>query len=155
MKLYEIDQEIESCIDPETGEIIDLERLDQLLMERDAKIENVALWVKNLRAEAEALKKEKMMFADRQKAAENKIKSLEYYLSRATGHEPFKTDRVDIRFRRSDAVVVSDDADISKLPDNLKTISITPNKTEIKKALKAGEEYEGFSLETRQNIQIK
>ena len=155
MKLYEIDQGIESCIDPETGEIIDLEMLDHLMMERDRKIENVALWVKNLKAEAEALKKEKMVFADRQKVAENKIKSLEYYLARATDHTPFKTDRVDIRFRRSEAVVVSDDADINALPEALKTVSVTPNKTEIKKALKDGAEFKGFTLETRQNIQIR
>ena len=155
MKLYEIDRGIEECIDPETGEIIDLEMLDHLIMERDRKIENVALWVKNLKAEAEALKKEKMVFADRQKAAENKIRSLEYYLARATGYTPFKTDRVDIRYRKSDAVIQSDGADLSKLPEELLNVTIAPNKAEIKKALKAGEQVDGFTLETRQNIQIR
>lgn len=34
MKLYEIEQAIMDCIDMETGEIIDAEKLDQLQMER-------------------------------------------------------------------------------------------------------------------------
>ena len=43
MKLYEIDEAIMACIDAETGEIIDADKLDKLTMERDAKIENVDL----------------------------------------------------------------------------------------------------------------
>ena len=67
MKLYEIDQAIMDCIDMETGEIVNEELLNDLQMERDAKIENVALWIKELKAEAEALKAEKLAFAERQK----------------------------------------------------------------------------------------
>lgn len=48
MRLYEIEQAIMDCIDEETGEIIDLERLNQLMMDKQKKIEGVALWVKNL-----------------------------------------------------------------------------------------------------------
>ena len=59
MTIYEIDQAIMNCVDVETGEIIDTEQLDKLQMERDAKLENVACWIKDLKAEAEALKNEK------------------------------------------------------------------------------------------------
>ena len=52
--LYDIDQDILDCVDLETGEILDTEKLDALQMEREAKLEGVALWVKDLRAEAEA-----------------------------------------------------------------------------------------------------
>ena len=48
MKLYEIDEQILNCIDAETGEIIDADMLNALQMERDAKIEGVALWIKDL-----------------------------------------------------------------------------------------------------------
>ena len=58
MNLYQINEEIEKCIDTETGEILDLEALDKLAMERDTKIENLACWYKNLMADAEALKAE-------------------------------------------------------------------------------------------------
>lgn len=56
--LYEIDADIVNCIDTETGEILDFDSLDALNMERDAKIEGVALYVKQLQAEAEAIKAE-------------------------------------------------------------------------------------------------
>ena len=46
MKLYEIDEAIMACIDAETGEIIDADKLDKLTMERDAKIENVKISIK-------------------------------------------------------------------------------------------------------------
>ena len=59
MNLYEIDQEIMNCVDMETGEIIDPARLDELQMDRDIKIENIACWIKNLYADAEAFKTEK------------------------------------------------------------------------------------------------
>lgn len=41
MTLYEIDAEIEACIDGETGEVLDYEKLDGLQIERDRKIENI------------------------------------------------------------------------------------------------------------------
>ena len=65
MKLYEIDNAILDCIDLETGEVIDTERLDALNMERDAKVENVACWIKDLMAEANAIKVEKLALAQR------------------------------------------------------------------------------------------
>ena len=81
MNLYDIDAKIMECVDVETGEIIDEDMLNALTMERDAKVENIALWIKNLKAEAEALKVEKDAFAKRQKTAENQMNSLKQYLS--------------------------------------------------------------------------
>ena len=51
MTLYEIDDAILNCIDEETGEIIDAEQLDKLYMEKEEKLENIALWIKDLKAE--------------------------------------------------------------------------------------------------------
>ena len=73
MNLYEINKEMLGCWDAETGEILDEARLDELQIERDEKIENIACWIKNLRAEKDALKAEKEVFAQRQKTVENKI----------------------------------------------------------------------------------
>ena len=81
--LYEIDMQILSCIDQETGEMIDPERLENLYMERNQKIENVALWIKNLESDVLALKAEKEAFAARQKAAENKVDGLKKWLAAA------------------------------------------------------------------------
>ena len=57
--LYEIDTAIYSCIDPESGEVIDTAQLDSLLMERSKKLEAVALWIKNLDSDAAAIKAER------------------------------------------------------------------------------------------------
>ena len=76
MNLYQINAEIENCIDTETGEILDVEALNNLALERDTKIENLACWYKNLMADAEALKAEKNAFAEREKAAKNKLSRL-------------------------------------------------------------------------------
>lgn len=77
--LYEINSQIEqawgAAVDPDTGEIINedaLQELDGLTMQREEKLENLALFYKNLSAEAEALKAEKMRLAARQAAAEKK-----------------------------------------------------------------------------------
>lgn len=77
MNLYEIDREILACIDYETGEILDSQRLEMLEMEKEKKIENIGLWIKNLEAEAEALKKEKDAFAAREKSAKKQSRSAE------------------------------------------------------------------------------
>jgi len=78
MKLYEIDREIESLVDPGTGEILDFEAFTSLQMAREAKIENMALWAKNLTAEADAIKAERNNLTDRERAARNKADSLKY-----------------------------------------------------------------------------
>ena len=59
MNLYEIDNAILECVDMETGEIIDMDKLSGLQMVRDQKIENIGCWIKNLLSDAEALKSEK------------------------------------------------------------------------------------------------
>lgn len=56
MNLYKIEEEILKCVDTETGEIINVEALNALKMQRDTKIENIALWIKNLLSDAEQLR---------------------------------------------------------------------------------------------------
>ena len=81
MTLYEIDNAILECIDLETGEIIDIDKLNELQLKKETKIENVALWIKDLKAEAEAIKAEKLALAERQRVAENKAESLKRWLA--------------------------------------------------------------------------
>ena len=153
MNLYEINERILDCVDPETGEVVDIRMLEELQMERDSKIENIALWIKNLLSDAEELDREKKKLADRQRISENKAKSLKEYLSRFVNGEKFKTPRVSISWRKSESVSVDD---ISSVPDRfLKYSDPAPDKTAIKKAIKSGEDVPGARLIEGKNIQIK
>ena len=151
--LYEINEAILNCVDMETGEIIDGDRLNELQMAFDDKVENIALWIKNLLAEAEAVKAEKNNLAKRQQVCENKAKSLKEYLSKFLAGEKFKTSKVSISYRKSESVEVED---ITKLGnDYLKYSDPTVDKTKVKKALKDGVELEGVKLVENNSIQIK
>ena len=149
MTIYEIDNEIMSCIDMETGEVIDTDKLNELQMERDAKIENVALWIKELKAEAEAIKNEKQTLAERQRVAENKAESLKNWLAYALNGEKFKTSKCSISYRNSESVEVTDEGlnNLMKEHDELLTYKAPePNKTAIKQALKDGLNVAGVQL---------
>lgn len=153
MTLYEIDQKLLDCIDLETGEILNEERLNELQMERNEKLEKVALWIKELNAEADALKAEKQAFADRQKAAENKAESLKKWLANALAGEKFKTTKVMVSFRKTKSVEV---ADIFALDENyVKYLEPTADKAAIKKAIEAGEIVKGAQLVEGTSISIK
>jgi len=151
--LYEIDSAITSCLDTETGEIIDENRLNELLIERDFKLEGVALWVKNLESDAEAIGNEIDALKKRQKTAQNKAVSLRRWLSNAMTAAVFETPRVRISFRKSTVTTI----DESLLPKKwcTKKVIISPDKEAIKAALKAGQKIRGACLTENQNIQIK
>lgn len=157
MNLFQIDEEIMNCVDMETGEIIDSAKLDELQMDRDIKIENIACWIKNLVADAEALKAQKQAFADRQKSAENKAESLKKYLANYLAGQKFSTPKVAISFRKTTSVNVTD---ISQIPEQyLKYEDPKPDKTAIKAAIKAaseaGETFAGAEIVEGQSISIK
>ena len=153
MNLYDIDNAILSCVDMETGEIIDAEKLDELKMEKEQKIRNIACWVKELNAEAEALKKQKDSFAAREKAAKNKAESLKAYLSSYLGGKAAKGTEYQISFRASQATEITDEDAIPSaffIPQPGKL-----DKDGLLKALKGGAVIPGAHLIERKNIQIK
>lgn len=152
--LYEIDQEIMSCIDLETGEIVDLDKLSELQMQREEKLESVALWIKNLKAEEAALKAEKDAFAEREKQTKAKREKLSEWLTEALNGEKMSTSKVAISFRKSESVKISD---IDAIPMNyiVETITESPDKVAIKAALKNGLDVPGCELELKNNISIK
>ncbi len=153
MTLYEINDEIMSCVDMETGEVIDEEKLSNMQMAFDEKVENIALWIKNLLADAEAIKTEKNALAEREKACKNKAESLKSYLANALGGQKFSTPRVAISWRRSEAVEITEELNIPAEFWRMKDPEI--DKAGIKKALKAGVAVKGARLVTNNNMQIK
>lgn len=152
MNLYAINQEIMSCWDEETGEILDVQKFDAMQLALEDKLEGIGLYIKNLEAEAAALKAEEQAFAARRKRAENKAASLKNYLSGYLQGCPFETLRVKVSFRKSESLEVSESAVI---PEEYLKYSVDVNKAELKKAVKSGLVLDGVQLVQRNNIQIK
>ncbi len=155
MNLYEIDNAMLECIDEENGEIIDINRLEALEMERDKKISNIACWVKDLKAEAAAIKEEKQKLDKRQKVAEAKTEQLSKYLEGYLNGATYKDARCCISYRKSTAVKLDENIILERLPLDCITIKTTPSLSAIKEALNKGVEIEGAYLVTNNNIQIK
>ena len=160
--LYDIDAAILACVDQETGEIFDPAQLDALQMERAQKLEGVALWVKDLKAEAEAVKAEADKLNARKKAIDNKVESLKTWLMYALGGEKLKTPRCNVYQTHSQKVVIDDEkAMIDMLmssPFGEKFLRIKEpeiDKNALKDSLKQGYEYEFAHLEETESIVIR
>ncbi len=151
--LYDINAELLACIDKDSGEIIDVDRFDELQLEHDEKIENIGLWYKSLLADAEALKSEKQYFADREAKARAKAESLKSYLAANLNGKKFESLRVNMTYRKSQALEYDG---ISEVPKKwLRYAESTIDKMGIKSAIKKGESIEGFSIKESNNLSIK
>ena len=170
MTLYDIDAQIaaldgaaedDMLIDEETGELLSVaQALDALRMEREAKLENVACWVKNLSAEADAIREEEDRLFKRRKAAETKAANLKTWMLAAMTHEDgttdkLKTGRVMVSVKRKPPSTVVDDEAL--LPWAYKTVkqTFTLDKAAIKAAILSGEEVPGAHLEYGRSVVIK
>ena len=160
MTLYELNDTIRRAIeqgfDEETGEILDTNALEALEIQRDEKIENIALFIKNLKAEAEAIKAEKMNLAKRQQTAENKAEWLKQYLTKCLDGEKFFSPKVAVSYRKSQTVEFIDGFDVNQLPEQFqRKVEPEADKTALKNALKEGEEIYGVYLAEHNNTIIK
>lgn len=152
MTLYQIEHALLECIDFETGEINE-EAYAALQIARDEKIEATALVIKNLDAEIVALKEEKKAFEERIKRAEKSRDTCKKRLTETLAGEKFSTTKVAISFRKSESLEVAENAVIPEV--FLKYAEPTVNKDLLKKAVKAGNVFDGVQIIEKQNIQIK
>lgn len=159
--LYEINSQIMECIDTETGEILDVERLNALQMERTQKIENVALYIKELKADAEAIKAEAKALTERAKQKEATADRLKQWLTDILDGSAFETAKVKLSFRKSQKINISDEYELLSFleahgfNDCIKYKQPEISKTELTKLLKEGQEIPFAVLEASQNLQIK
>lgn len=157
MNLYEIKQEfekaIEECVDMETGEIINPTRLDELNMDLTDKRENVALYIKNLSAEAKAIDEEAKNLTNRKRVLNNKVEGLKKYLADNLEGHKFETAKVVVSFRKSEQLEINS---IKHIPTEY-LISQEPkiDKVALKNSIKQGAVINGVQVITKQNIQIK
>jgi hypothetical protein len=161
MNLYQISEDIQFFIDwmenhamENDGVIPDdaTGMLDSLQAEYSAKIENIALYVKNQNALSEALKTEEEALYKRRKTIDNRVEWLKSYLGNFL-QDKFESARCKVSFRKSTAVEV----DESRLEDsycNIKQVK-TPDKKYIKECLEAGATVDGARIVERKSVVIK
>ena len=144
MNIYEIDNVMFSLIDEETGEIKDYEAFEELQMQKEEKIENAALWHKNLIAESKAIREEEKALAERRKSLEHRAESLKNFVNRT--------------YRKSTAVEVDDEFIDYAMKNNNDLLTFKrpePNKTAIKEMLQGGFDIPHAELVERNNMSIK
>ena len=168
MRLYEIRQEIADLlergfdVDMDTGEVLDIApKLDALQMDERDKLENIALYVKGLNAEAAAIREEEKTLAERRRAKESKAQRLHEYISDymdAQGYDALETARAKLSFRTSKAVEIDEEVFrpwAEKCGDYLRYKPAEVDKKLVADALKAGADIPGARLAERRNLQVR
>ena len=131
--------------------------LEAIEGEIEVKAENYGLIMQNLEALSDGLAKESARLLERKKSIDSNIASMKNALSNtllSLDKTKFKTEHFAFSFRKSESVVIQPEVALPEEFVKTKT-TITPDKTALKKALKAGQEFDGVYIATKQNLQIK
>ncbi len=160
MKLYEINEQIEALlndVDPETGEInFDPAALDELMLAREEKLESIALAIKNIAADVNAIAQEIRTLTERKRVLENKAESIKGYLQNALAGSKFSTPKVAISYRNTKSVEINE----AKFWDNPVPAQFIrekkePDKTAIRDALENGVKIPGAEIVTKTSMTVK
>lgn len=168
MKLYELSKDYESLILAiENGDVPEeaiLDTLESITSLLDDKADNIACWIKQLTAEAEAIKAEEDKLKARRTAKLNRAERLTNYLAEClsnSGRTKIETARNVISFRKTPEKVVFDDEKkfiewaMLNADSLLNYGKPTVDRTAVRVALENGAEIEGCRIESSQNIQIR
>ena len=160
--IYELNASIKACIQydeehvvsVDDGEILNLQQFEALQMERDAKVEGLACYIKNKLADAEAIYAEINVLNYRAETLKKEAERCKAYLAGALYGEKFETPRCKITWRKSEICNV---LSMDELPDEYKRTKVTvdADKTAIKKAIKAGMEIPGAEVIQKLNMTLK
>ncbi len=148
--LYEMDRMIrelvEEHVNEDTGEISDdiAKALESMEMEREVLIEGIALQIREMKAEAAAVKIEYQKMHDRSKSIENRADSLKERLATFVGvGNKIKTARVSIHWTTSSSLRIEKE---SELPLWALRTTTSPDKRLIKDKFQTGTEEEREQL---------
>ncbi|MGX2956392.1 siphovirus Gp157 family protein [Ursidibacter arcticus] len=149
MKLYDLNESYQNLLELLDNEEFQdnediINALETIKEEFSEKADNVVRLIKNAEAEATAIAPELKRLTARKQARENLAKRLKQYLLENMTEQKIKTNLFTISVAKTQAVDVQ--VPVNNLPLAYQKISIEPNKTELKKAIKAGEVIEGVSL---------
>lgn len=171
MSLYTIDQELKRAIDDlynrvdENGELVEvteeeLQKIEALNEDRRAKLENITLYCKNLDAEAQAIKAEEEALKKRRARIEKKAEGLKTLMINslmANGDKEFESPRCRAKIKETESTKIIDQSKIPEEYIKVKTFEpeYNPDKVAIKKAIKAGIQIDGATIEVNRKLNIE
>lgn len=168
MKLYELANDYENLMAAvENGDIPEealADTLESITALLDEKADNIACWIKQLTAEAEAIKAEEDKLKARRTAKLNRAERLTNYLAECltnAGRNKIETARNVISFRKTPPKVVIDNENgfiewAQTYADGFLNYGRpTINKTAIKDYITSGGQLDGVRIESSQNLAIK
>lgn len=145
LETAETDEEIQAINDT-------LEMIDCSIEE---KLENTAKFIININSDIDGVKAEIDRLTAIKKQKENMVQrlkgNLEYAL-KEKGIDKLSKDTFKCGYRKSESVEVDD---LNAIPDDYVKVERKPDKTAIKKALKAGEQLDGVHIQENMNFYIK
>lgn len=155
MKLYDIAEIYENLenIDDEVAVTTAMDAVDAALEE---KLESTAKVIRNLEAEAEALEAEEKRLKARKTAVRNRIADIKGYVQEnleAMGKDKVTSGIFKWSIQANAPSVNILDEDL--IPDSYWKIERKPMKTEIKKAIEAGELTEGVELVRTKSLRLR
>lgn len=155
MKLYDIAEIYENLenIDDEVAVAAAMDGVDAALEE---KLESTAKVIRNLEAEAEALEAEEKRLKARKTAVKNRIADIKGYVQQnleAMGKDKVTSGIFKWSIQANAPSVNILDEDL--IPDAYWKIERKPMKTEIKKAIEAGELTEGAELVRTKSLRLR
>ena len=134
--------------------------LEGLSGELEVKAQNVAMFVRNLEASAEAIKAAEKQMTERRKAIENRAESIRDYLKsnmERTGINKIECPWFTIAIKKNPKSVCIDDANV--IPNEYKRQPEppppSPDKKAIKDAIEAGKDVPGAHIEQGTRLEIK
>nr|DAY35996.1 MAG TPA: resistance protein [Caudoviricetes sp.] len=150
----ELSAMLEAAETPEEIEAIQ-NTLEMLDLSIEEKIENTAKYMVNVEADIQGIKAEIDRLNKIKKSKESTIETLKNnieYSMKQKGIEKLEVGTFKAGYRKSESVEVDD---LKSIPSDYIKTEIKPDKTAIKKALKAGEEISGVHIQTNMNFYIK
>lgn len=147
----------EIAVDPETGEVTGFERFDALVIDTEAKIVNCGLALRHfddmtneIDAEIKRLRKRKEVI---QKASD-RMQTRMLEAMRVMDTKKISSALLTVSTRRTSSVEVFDESLIDPRFVKVKEVK-TISKTEIEKAIKAGEDVQGAKIVEQLAVQVK
>lgn len=170
-KLYEINAEVErlldeestlrldngQAVDVETGEIFSLEkRLEDLKLEKEEKIESVALYAGDMIERKSSLDARIKSLQEISKSLQKQIDGLTNYILFATENSGLETANVLVKVKKNaPKTIIENETELPKcFIRRVTKVETSPDKTAIKKAIQAGEIVPGAHLENSYSVTI-